>query len=306
MTTRAQRSMLFVPATKWEIIGKAAKSVADAVCIDLEDSVAAAEKEASRANVIRAFRDLDFGERVRMFRMNALDTPFAYRDLIDVVEAVGDRIDMVMLPKASKAEDIGFVATLLAQVEQRQRFATRIAIAAQIENAAGFVYVAEIARASQRLAMLIFGAGDFSASMRMPASGIGTFDENDALYPGHRYHGVMQSIVAAARANDLQCLVSPYSDYGDAAGFERACRIARTLGFDGKQCIHPNQLAKANEVFSPSREEVGHARRVVEAYDAAVAGGRGAVALDGKMIDEASVRMARVILNQVDQRRTET
>jgi citrate lyase subunit beta/citryl-CoA lyase len=297
--------MLFVPATKWEIIGKAARSAADAVCVDLEDSVAAAEKEQSRANVIRAFRELDFGGRVRMFRMNGLDTPFAYRDVIEVVEAAGDRIDMVMLPKASKPEDVGFVATLLAQIAQRQHFGDHITIAAQIESAAGFVYVREIARASSRLAMLIFGAGDYSASMRMPASGIGTFDENDELYPGHRFHAVMQAIVASARANDLQCLDGPYSDYGDAEEFERACRIAKSMGFDGKQCIHPSQLATTNRVFSPSDDEIAHAQRVLDAYDAAVAGGRGAVSLDGKMIDEASVRMARVVLNQTAQQRTE-
>lgn len=297
--TRTQRSMLFVPATKWDVIGKAVRSAADAVCVDLEDSVAASEKEASRANVVRAFRELDFGGRVRMFRMNALDTPFAYRDLVDVVEAAGDRIDMVMLPKASKAGDVGFVATLLGQIEARQGFARTITIAAQIENASGFVYLREIARASERLAMLIFGAGDYAASMRMPASGIGTFDENDALYPGHRFHAVMQAIVAAARANGLDCLDGPYSDYGDAEGFERACRIARVMGFDGKQCIHPSQLATTNRVFSPTDDEVAHAKRVVDAYDAAVASGKGAVSLDGKMIDEASVRMARVVLDQL-------
>ncbi len=302
MNVRTQRSMLFVPATKWDVIGKAVRSAADAVCVDLEDSVAASEKEASRANVVRAFRELDFGDRVRMFRMNALDTPFAYRDLIEVVEAAGETIDMVMLPKASKPEDVAFVATMLTQIAQRQRHTKTITIAAQIENASGFVYVREIARASERLGMLIFGAGDYSASMRMPASGIGTFDENDALYPGHRYHTVMHAIVASARANGLQCLDGPYSDYGDAEGFERACRIAKTMGFDGKQCIHPAQLATTNRVFSPTDEEAAHARRVVDAYEAAVASGRGAVSLDGKMIDEASVRMARVVLNQVDNR----
>jgi citrate lyase subunit beta/citryl-CoA lyase len=235
-------------------------------------------------------------------RMNALDTSFAYRDLVDVVEAVGERIDMVMVPKVASPADVAFVATLLGQIEKHRGFERRIAIAAQIENAAGFLYVREIATASPRLAMLIFGAGDYSASMRMPASGIGTFDANDALYPGHRWHAVMQAIVASARANDLQCLDGPYSDYGDAAGFERACQIARAMGFDGKQCIHPSQLETTNAVFSPTDAEAAHARRVVDAYDTAVSSGRGAVSLDGKMIDEASVRMARVVLNQLGQR----
>lgn len=292
--------MLFVPAARWPMIVKAAASDADAVCVDLEDSVPAGEKEASRANVVRAFTELDFGARTRMFRMNAVDTPFAYRDLIEVVECAGDRIDLVMLPKASSAADVQFVATLLAQIEARQGFGRRIGIEAQIENAAGFVWIREIAQASPRLEALIFGAGDYAASMRMPARGIGTFDENDALYPGHRWHAPMHAIVAAARANGLRCIDGPYSDYGDVAGFERAARIARTMGFDGKQCIHPTQLAAANAIFSPDAEEVAHARRVVSAYEAGVAEGRGAVSLDGKMVDEANVRMARSVLNQLE------
>jgi citrate lyase subunit beta/citryl-CoA lyase len=298
--TRRERNMLFVPAARWTMIVKAASSAADAVCIDLEDSVPPIEKEASRANVVKAFAELDFGKRTRMYRINAVDTSYAYRDLIEVVEAVGDRIDTVMLPKASGASDVHFVDTLLTQIEARQGFTRRLGIEAQIESAAGFVWLREIAAASTRLECLIFGAGDYAASMRMPAAGIGTFDENDALYPGHRWHSAMHGIVANARANDLRCIDGPYSDYSDLAGFDRACRIARAIGFDGKQCIHPAQLETAARVFTPSDAEVAHARRVVEAHDAGVASGRGAVSLDGKMVDEANVRMARSILNQLE------
>jgi len=292
--------MLFVPAARWQMIEKAAASQADAVCIDLEDSVPVGEKEASRANVVRAFNELDFGRRARMFRINAISTSFAYRDVIDVVEAVGDRLDLVMLPKVESPADVAFVATLLTQIEAHRGFERAIGIEAQIETAAGGVWVREIAQASPRLEALIFGAGDYAASMRMPATGIGTFDENDELYPGHRWHAVMHAIVGAARANGLRCIDGPYSDFRDLAGFERACRIARSLGFDGKQCIHPTQLAVVNGVFAPTDAEVAHARRVVEAYDTAAAIGRGAVSLDGKMIDEANVRMARVVLNQIE------
>ncbi|HEY9228684.1 MAG TPA: CoA ester lyase [Gemmatimonadaceae bacterium] len=298
---RRERSMLFVPATKWSMIAKAAASDADVVCVDLEDSVPANEKEASRANVARAFNELDFGHKARMFRINAIDTSFAYRDLIEVVEAAGEQIDLVMVPKVGSAHDVAFVATMLTQIESRAGWSTRIGIEAQIETAAGFVWIREIAQASPRLDALIFGAGDYAASMRMPATGIGTFDENDALYPGHRWHAPMHAIVASARANGLRCIDGPYSDYGDLAGFDRACRIARTMGFDGKQCIHPTQLATANAVFSPTEAEVAHARRVVDAYQAGVAAGRGAVSLDGKMVDEANVRMARMVLNQIEE-----
>jgi citrate lyase beta subunit len=290
--------MLFVPATKWPMIPKAAASAADGVCIDLEDSVPIAEKDGARANVMRAFKELDFGGRARMMRVNGIDTPFMYRDLVDVIESVGDRVDMVMVPKVGSAADVAFVATLLRQIEGRRGIPGPIRIAAQIESAAGFLYVREIAQASRRLALLIFGAGDYSASMRMPASGIGTMDANDELYPGHRYHAPMHAIVAASRANGLACHDGPYSDFKDAEGFEAACRIARAMGFDGKQCIHPSQLDMVNTVFSPTSDEITHAQKVVAAFAEAAASGRGAVSLDGAMIDEASVRMARVVLDR--------
>lgn len=291
---RLQRSMLFVPASRWPMIGKAAASAADAVCLDLEDSVIAADKAEARANAVRALTELDFGPRLRMLRINGLDTPFAYRDLVDVVEAAGDRIDLVMLPKAGSREDVAFVDTLLTQIEMHRGFQRRIGIEAQIETASGFLEVREIAAASGRLETLIFGPGDYAASMHMPSAGIGEFDAHDELYPGHRWHAVMHAIVASARVNGLRCLDGPYSAYQDLQGFERSCRIARAMGFDGKQCIHPGQIATANSIFSPSPEEISAARRIVDAYKQAVASGSGAVSLDGKMIDAASLRMAQV------------
>jgi citrate lyase subunit beta/citryl-CoA lyase len=285
--------MLFVPAARWAMIEKAAASAADAVCLDLEDSVPPDEKAAGRANCVRAFRELNFGGRIRMFRINGLDTGFAYRDLIEVVEPAGDRIDLVMLPKAGRPRDVHFVETLLAQMG-----AARMGIEAQIETASGFLYAREIAEASPRLEALIFGPGDFAASMQMPSASIGEADAHDDLYPGHRWHAVMHTIVAAARANGLRAMDGPYAAFRDAAGFEQSCRIARAMGFDGKQCIHPAQIEAANAIFSPTAEEVAHAERVVGAYEAAVAAGRGAVSLDGRMIDAANIRMAQVVLER--------
>jgi citrate lyase subunit beta/citryl-CoA lyase len=290
--------MLFVPAARPPMIAKAAASAADAVCLDLEDSVPPDTKAAARQNAVTAFRGLDFGRRVRMLRINGLDTPFAYRDLVDVVEAAGDRIDLVMLPKAGSPQDVAFVDTLLTQIEANKGFARRIGIEAQIETAAGFLYAREIARASSRLEALIFGPGDYSASMHMPSSSIGEFDAHDDAYPGHRWHSVMHTIVASARVNGLRAMDGPYAAFQDAAGFERSCRIARSMGFDGKQCIHPAQLAAVNAIFSPATEDVAHAERVVEAYDRSVAEGRGAATLDGRMIDAANIRMARVVLEK--------
>lgn len=290
--------MLFVPASDWSMIEKAAASSADAVCLDLEDSVVADAKAASRTNAIRAFNELGFGRQLRMLRINGLDTPFAYRDLIEVIEGAGDRVDLVMIPKVGSREDIAFVDTMLTQIEMNCGFARCIGIEAQIETAAGFLYVREIARSSPRLETLIFGPGDYAASMRIPSSGIGEFDANDETYPGHRWHAVMHAIVASARANGLRCVDGPYARYKDAVGFERSCSIARALGFEGKQCIHPDQLSMANSIFSPTVEESARAHQIVDAHERAVASGRSAVGLDGRLVDVASLRMAQVVLEQ--------
>jgi citrate lyase subunit beta/citryl-CoA lyase len=289
-------STLFVPASRPEMIVKAAASSADEVCIDLEDSVALSDKAAARARAVSALANLAFGGRRRSVRINGIDTPFAYRDLVDVVEAVGARVDAIMVPKVGSARDVEFVDTLLGQIERHAGVPAPIGIDAQIESAAGFVNVREIAGASPRLGALIFGQGDYSASMRMPASSIGELDGNDAAYPGHRYHAVMHAIVAAARAHGLRCVDGPFAAYRDAAGLERACRTARAIGFDGKQCIHPGQLATVTSVFAASADEIEQAEALIQAYDAAVAAGQGAATYDGRMIDAASIRMARATL----------
>ena len=295
---RLMRSMLFVPGSRPAMFPKAAASDADAVCLDLEDSVLPDDKAAARANVVRALHEIDFGHRVRMVRINSLDTGHAERDLMAVMVEAADRVDVIMIPKVASASDVELVDGRLTKFEAAGVAGTPVGIEAQIESAAGFLYVREIARSSARLEGLIFGPGDFAASMQMPASSIGELDEYDAAYPGHRYHAVMLTIVAAARANGLRCMDGPYAGYKDTAGLVRACQIARALGFDGKQCIHPAQLATVNAQFSPSPEEVERASALVKAYEKAVAEGTGAATHDGRMIDAASLRMAQVILRR--------
>jgi citrate lyase subunit beta/citryl-CoA lyase len=292
--------MLYVPASRWNMIEKAAASEADAICIDLEDAVAVDDKPTARASVVRAFRELNFDRKIRAYRINGLDTPFAYRDLVDVVEEAGDTIDVILLPKAHLPQDVKFVCMLLTQIEHAKGFTRRIGIEAQIESAKGFLWAREIADASPRMEALIFGPGDYSATMQMPVANIGELDENDQLYPGHRWHAVMHTVVAAARAYGLRAIDGPYAGYKDAAGLERMSRIARVMGFDGKQCIHPSQIPIVNGIFSPSAEEIAHAQAVVAAYDDAAKSGRGAVGRDGKMIDFANIRMARALLNKFD------
>jgi citrate lyase subunit beta/citryl-CoA lyase len=292
--------MLYVPASRPDMIEKAAASEADAVCIDLEDAVAVDEKPASRANVIRAFKELDFGRKLKAFRINGIDTPFGYRDLIEVVEEVGDRIDVVMMPKAHLPQDVRFVCMLLTQIENAKGFERQIGLEVQIESAKGFMYLREISEASPRLQALIFGPGDYSATMQMPVANIGELDENDHLYPGHRWHAVMHGVVAAARAQGLRAIDGPFAGYRDTAGLEKSARIARVMGFDGKQCIHPNQVPIVHRIFSPSADEVAHAKAVVEAYDEAAKAGRGAIGKDGKMIDYANIRMAKALLKKFE------
>lgn len=295
---RLERSQLAVPASNWEMIQKAVASQADAVFLDLEDAVAPNEKEASRPNVVRALRELDWGRKVRLFRINGLDTPWAYRDLVEVVEQAGDRLDCVIIPKVNRAEDVYVVETLLQEIEQFKGFSRPIGIEAQIETAQGIVNIDQIARSSERLEALIFGMGDYAASMQMPLDAIGVPDENDALYPGHRWNYVMHRIVASARALGLRALDGPYAAFRDAEGYRQACRVARALGFDGKWCIHPSQISVANEVFAPSPREVQWASRVLQEYERAMQEGRGAITVDGKMVDAASLRMARVTVEK--------
>ena len=298
ITVRLERSLLFTPASQYSMIEKAAASAADAVCLDLEDSVSLGEKVNSRANVIRAFKEVDFGGRLRMFRMNSVDGPFAYRDVIEIVEVAGEHIDVIMIPKVNSRDDVVFVDMLLTQIESHCALPRKIGLEAQIETAAGFLAVGEIARSSTRLEALAFGPGDYAASMQMPSASIGEFDRYDEMYPGHRWHAVMQAVVAAARANGLRCMDGPFASHKDLAGFERSCQVARAMGFDGKHCIHPTQASIANGLFSPGTDEVAHANEIMHAYQQAVGTKRGAASLNGKMIDAASLRVAQVVLEK--------
>ena len=297
-TIRLTRSMLFVPASRPDMIEKATRSAADAICLDLEDAVAPESKAASRAHIVQALQTLDFGGRVRMVRVNALDTEFAYRDVIEVVERAGAQIDLIMLPKVQSPGDLHFLDTLLTQIEMHMGLPHRIGIEAQIESASGFLWAREIAQSSPRLEALIFGPGDYAASMQMPLTDIGALDEHDALYPGHRWHAVMHTIVAAARANGLRCMDGPYANFRNDVGLTEVAKIAKALGFDGKQCIHPAQLATVNTIFAPAPAEVERAQAVVNAYTQATAAGKGAISLDGKMIDAANLRMAQAVLTR--------
>ncbi len=293
---RLERSVLVTPASNPRMIEKAAASAADAVCIDLEDAVAPSEKAASRANVVHALAHFDFGHSLRMFRMNALDTPFAYRDLIEVVEGAGAHLDLVMVPKVNRPEDVYVVETLLTQIELATGLTRPIGIEVQIETALGYLNLSAIAACSARVETIIYGPADYAASLQMPMDNIGVLDENDAFYPGHRWHAVMHTTVAAARAYGKRCMDGPYAAFKDMDGFARSCDIARVMGFDGKWAIHPSQIEPLNRVFSLPPAQVEWAQKVLDAYEAAMAAGTGAITVEGKMVDAASLRVAQAIL----------
>ena len=296
---RAPRSVLAVPASNLGMAEKALASPADAVFLDLEDAVAPDEKAEARGKIVQALQELDWEDRPTLYRSNALDTPYFYRDVIEVVEEAGDRLDSILIPKVQRPEDLHVAATLLYQTELSAGLEPgKIKIEGQIESARGLVSVDRIASATGRLMALHFGPGDFAASVRMPQTSIGVMDEWDEVYPGHRFHYAMQRIVVAARAADLRAVDGPVADYRDEDGLRKSCLLARSLGFDGKWCIHPAQIETVNEVFQPTEEETEWAKKVLKAYEEASAAGRGAITLDGQMIDAASIRMARNTLDQ--------
>jgi len=297
---RAARSLLAVPATRRKMVEKALASDADAVFLDLEDAVAPDSKAAARGDVVRALEELEWGGRPALFRANALDTPYFYRDLIEVVEEAGNSLDAVMVPKVNRPEDLYAVSMLLSQLEVAMDLErSKIKLEAQIESAEGLTNVDTIVCSTSRLEALHFGPGDFAASLSMPLNSIGVMDEWDEAYPGHRFHHAMQRIVVAARAAGLRVLDGPVADYGDEEGLRRSCLIARSLGFDGKWCIHPAQIAIVNEVFSPTEREVEWAKKVLAAYEEANDAGSGSVSVDGQMVDAASIKMACNVLDKV-------
>ena len=231
--------------------------------------------------------------------MNALDTPHFYRDLIGVVESAGAAVDLIVVPKVNRPEDVYLLDTFLSQLELNTGHHGTIGLEIQIETAEGLVNCERIAASSPRIQALTFGPGDFAASSGMPAAQIGMPDSWDARYPGHRWHYAMSRIVIAARAAGIRPIDGPFADFRDLEALRRSCEIAKALGFDGKWCIHPAQIAVVNEVFSPTAEEIAWAKRVLEAAEQAAKEGRGSLSIDGKMIDGASIRMAERTLSSV-------
>lgn len=307
--TRLNRSQLAVPGIRPELFEKAARSAADIIFLDLEDSVSPADKEKARRNVIDGLRGTDWLGKTVSVRVNGLDTPYMYRDVIDIMEAAGDKFDLMLVPKIGTAADVHAVDLLLTQIEMAKGYQRRVGLELMIETAQGLMNVEAIAGASPRAESLHFGPGDFAASTGARNPVIGGNNPDYAVLAGdkdgerHRHvsdmsHYALARIVVAARAFGLRPVDGPYADYGDQEGFAVAAKRAAALGFEGKWVIHPSQIAAANEAFSPPAAELDSSKRVIAAMEEARRAGKGAATLDGRMIDIASIRQAEVVVRK--------
>ncbi len=310
---RLNRSELAVPGSQPQMFEKAAKSDVDVIFLDLEDAVAPDEKEQARKNIIEALNDIDWGNKTMSIRINGLDTHYMYRDVVDVVEQAGERLDLIMIPKVGTAADVYAVDMLVTQIEDAKKYTKRIGFEHIIETALGMQNVSEIAAASARNESLHFGVADYAASTRARTTIIGGVnpdysvltdpDEagNRDVHWGDMWHYAIARMVVAARANGLRPIDGPFGDFSDEAGYIAAAKRAAVLGCEGKWAIHPSQVALANQVMSPSEEEVTKAKRILEAMKEAEKAGKGAVSLDGRLIDYASIRQAEVLVEKAKQ-----
>jgi citrate lyase subunit beta / citryl-CoA lyase len=297
MTVRARRSELATPASNEWMFAKAAGSGADLVFLDLEDACAPAEREAARGKAAAALRDLDWGRTIRAIRMNGVDTRWAYGDVIEVVTAARDALDVIIVPKVRSARDVWWVDVLLTQLEETLGLTKKIALEVLIEETEGLENVGEIARASPRLEAIIFGAGDFSASQ---GARVDTNFDPIVDYPGDMWHYARARIVVAARSAGVDAIDAPFPNYQAPDAYRVAAQNAAAMGYVGKWAIHPSQVEIANEVFAPTEDEIEHARKVVAAYREAEAAGRGASGLDGMLVDAAHLRHADNITRKAE------
>jgi malyl-CoA/(S)-citramalyl-CoA lyase len=299
---RPHRSELAVPAIRPELFPKAAAGPADAVFLDLEDSVPEADKDRARANAVAAVRDMDWGRKILAVRVNGLDTPHFYKDLIALLAVGGDRLDIVMVPKIGDPREPFAVDLLASQIEANAGRARRVGLGLVIETAKGLANVEAIATASPRTESLHLGVADLAASLGMRTTAIGGLNPDYATTAGllDPWHFALARVITAARAAGLRPIDGPYGDFRDTEGLEASTRRARALGAEGKMAIHPSQIATLNAAFQPAPEEIAQARRVLAAMETARQEGRAAVALDGKLLDIASIRQAQALVAKAE------
>lgn len=310
--SRLNRSELAVPGSRVELFEKAAKSAVDVIFLDLEDAVAPDAKPQARKNIIQALNDINWNGKTLSLRINGLDTHYAYRDLVEVLEGAPDKLDLIMIPKVGTASDVYAVDMLITQIETATNAKKRIGLEMIIESALGMANIDAIAGASKRNESLHFGVADYAASIKAKTVDIGgPHPDYGVLTPknaeGKRdyfwadpWHYAISRMVVAARSNGLRAIDGPFGDFSDADGFRAQANRALVLGCEGKWAIHPSQVGLANEVFGLKEEELKKARRIIDAMMQAQKEGKGAVALDGKLIDNASIKQAQVLVQMAE------
>lgn len=296
-STQVRRTVLAVPGSSERFLAKAQGLAADAVFLDLEDAVAPAAKAQARGLIVDAL-GATWQAPIVTVRVNDWTTEWTYADVIDVVGPAGAHIDAVVLPKVQSAEHIVALDLLLTQVERSHDLPPgRIGIEAQIEDARGLLNVNAIAAASPRMKSLVFGPGDFMASIGMATTNVG--EQPEGYERGDAFHHVLFSILVAARAHGLAAIDGPFVAIRDIDGFRRSARQAAALGYDGKWVLHPEQIKAGNEIFTPRQEDFDRSLRMIKAYEAATAeagGGVGAIVVDDEMVDEAGMKVAQRIV----------
>lgn len=304
--SRPNRCQLFGPGSNTKLFPKMAASAADVINLDLEDSVAPSDKDAARANIIEALNTIDWGNKYMSVRINSLDTPYWYRDVVDLLEQAGDRIDQIMIPKVGCAEDVYAVDALVTAIERAKGRTKPVSFEVIIESAAGIAHVEAIAASSPRLQAMSLGAADFAASMGMQTTGIGGTQENYYMlregvkHWSDPWHWAQAAIVAACRTHGILPVDGPFGDFSDDEGYIAQAKRSATLGMVGKWAIHPKQIALANEVFTPSEDAVSEAREILAAMEQAKANGEGATVYKGRLVDIASIKQAEVIVAQAE------
>jgi malyl-CoA/(S)-citramalyl-CoA lyase len=311
-TARMHRSELAVPGSNPSMFEKAAKSAADIIFLDVEDAVAPDDKEQARKNIIQGLNDIDWGTKTMMVRINGLDTHYMYRDVVDIVEAC-PRLDMILIPKVGVPADVYAIDMMVTQIEAAKKREKRIGFEVLIETALGMANVEAIAQSSRRLEAMSFGVADYAASTRARTTVIGGVNKDSVVLSdkdadGNRntfwtdpWHAAQTRMMVACRAYGLRPIDGPFGDFGDPDGYLSAANRAAVLGYEGKWAIHPSQIELANQVFTPSEAEVTKAHRIMEAMAEAARAGKGAVSLDGRLIDIASIRMAEALIAKAEQ-----
>jgi len=294
--TRLQRSELAVPGSSPKMFEKALNSEADFVFLDLEDAVSPNDKISARENVIKALKEMDWrgkGKTISV-RINGLDTHYMYRDVVEIMMQAGEYVDTLLIPKVGVSGDVYMVDCMVNQIEQERNLKNKIGLECLIETALGMVNIEEIAKSSSRLEALHFGVADYAASLRARTVVIGGLNPD---YPGDQWHHGLAKLAATCRAYGLRPIDGPFGDFNDPDGYIDAAKRGAAIGIEGKWAIHPSQIQHANEVFSPPAKEVEKANRIIEELKKAAEEGKGAAQLDGRMIDAASERMAKNIVN---------